>query len=261
MVRLCLATSGALAALAALAACTSATRGAGPASDAGADGRAADAGEACTLSTALTPQKPPSYYVDQGNKYFDAIDTTVSAESVPLYSPLVARWEWPPWLKLTGYTQPMMAESDQLLKTLAPAKVAPRDCRFFSVQPFARCRVAFTYTNQGDGKPCAIYEEFTFNDKGEMTFVEAWSDLPGFLPSGPSDPWAEGAGVHRLSTRVPGLGTPTGRINPAGACMKRAAEADAEIADFATRAGDFWVYWGNENSKAGSDYFARGCGW
>ncbi len=192
MVRVCLSTSGALTALTALAAlglfaCTSATRGAGPASDAGPDGRAADAGEACTLSTALTPQKPPSYYVDQGNRYFDAIDTTVSAESVPLYSPLVARWEWPPWLKLTGYTQSMMAESDQLLKTLAPAKVAPRECRFFPVQPFARCRVAFTYTNQGDGKPCAIYEEFTFNDKGEMTFVEAWSDLPGLLPSGPSD--------------------------------------------------------------------------
>ena len=43
--------------------------------------------------------------------------------------------------------------------------------------------------------------------------------------------------------------------------MKRAAAADPEVADFATRAGDLWVYWGNENSKAGSDYFARGCGW
>ncbi len=260
--RPCVALAGvAVGAAALVVACASAPPRAGPSDDGGTDARGADAGAACTLSTQQKPRQAPSYYVDQGYKYFDAIDTTAPEESVPTYSPLVARWEWPPWLKLTGYTKPMMADSDRLLKTLAPAKVAPRDCRFFPVQPFARCRVAFTYTNQGGGKPCAIYEEFTFNDQGEMTFIEAWSDLPGLLPSGPSDPWAEGSGVHRLSTRVPGLGTPTGRIDPAGACMKQAATEDAEIADFVTRALDFWPTWGAENSKAGSDYFARGCGW
>ena len=36
--------------------------------------------------------------------------------------------------------------------------------------------------------------------------------------------------------------------------------ADPEIADFLTRAKDFWPSWVTENDRAGPDYFAKGCG-
>ena len=66
-------------------------------------------------------------------------------------------------LDLLGTTEAAVA--------LDPSTVPTRDCRAFSVQPFARCYVTFEYK---DG-PCPIYEEFVFNDQGEMTFIEAWS--------------------------------------------------------------------------------------
>ena len=213
------------------------------------------------LSTCLTPTQKDAYYVDQGSKYFDALDRSMPADSTPTYSERVARWEWPPWLKLTGYTREQMEGTDKLVKSQAPAVVSHRDCRAFAVQPFARCRVSFDYDNQGGGKGCAIYEEFTFNDAGEMTFIEAWSDSPGYAPMEKGDPWAEAPGIHRLSTRVPGLGSATGRIDPDGTYMAQAALNDPEIADMVARAKDFWPAWLAENEKAGPDYFKLGCGW
>ncbi len=229
--------------------------------DLAADASAAEA-SAAALSTHLTPTQAPAYYVAQGNQYFDALDRSAPADSVPTYSELVARWEWPPWLKLTGYTRTQMQGTDKLVKANAPAVVSHRDCRAFTVQPFGRCRVSFDYDNQGGGKPCPIYEEFTFNDQGEITFVEAWSDQPGLLPmADATDLWGEGSGVHRLSTRIPGLGNATGRIDPTGAAMTAAAASDPEIADFVARTQDFWTFWANENNAAGPNYFSVGCGW
>ncbi len=214
------------------------------------------------LAGCLTPKQLPAYYADQGNKYFDALDRSAPAASVPTYADLVARWEWPPWLKLTGFAREQMVATDKIVKSQAPAVVSHRDCRAFAVQPFARCRVSFDYDNQGGGKPCPIYEEFTFNDLGEITFIEAWSDAAAWLPTADkADAWAEGSGVHRMSSKIPGLGTATGRIDLESAAMTAAASADPEIADFVTRAKDFWTYWMAENDKAGTGYFALGCGW
>ncbi len=253
------------AALLLCAACGTATTAATDAQDA----TTADVSSPCTdnngaaaLASCLTPTQSAAYYVAQGNKYFDALDRSAPAESQPTYAERVARWEWPPWLKLTGYTRTQMEGTDKLVKSQAPAIVSHRDCRSFAVQPFCRCRVSFDYDNQGGGKGCPIYEEFTFNDAGEMTFIEAWSDQPGALPmADKADLWGEGASVHRLSAKIPGLGTPTGLIDPEGAAMAQAASADPEIADFLARAKDFWPAWLDENNKAGPDYFKIGCGW
>ena len=117
--------------------------------------------------------------MDQAERYFDALDETADPLSLPSYSPLAARWEWPPWLLLTGFGAEEMENLDHWVKVFTPASI-DRDCRFFDEQPFARCYIVFNYA---DG-PCPIYEEFTFNDAGEMTFIEAWSDLPGMLPFG-----------------------------------------------------------------------------
>jgi hypothetical protein len=189
------------------------------------------------LATALTPQQSPQYYVEQANKYFDTLDTSADPNRVPVYSTLVARWELPPWLWLTGYGRDNMVET-----TKAALKLD----------------VAFEY----EKGPCPIYEEFVFNDQGEMTFIEAWSDQPGLLPtSDSSDRWAEGSDVHRLSTKIPGLGNETGLIDLSSEAMQRAAAEDPEVADFVRRAEDFWPSWLEALGDAGPDYFARGCGW
>ncbi len=210
------------------------------------------------LATALTPQFPTEYYVDQAHRYFDTLDTSADPESVPRYSELVARWELPPWLWLTGYGRENMVLTTELAVSLDPSTVPDRDCRAFSEQPFARCYVTFEY-QEGT---CPIYEEFVFNDQGEITFIEAWSDQPDYLPmSEADDPWAEGPGVRRLSTRLPGLGNETGLIDLDSEAMRQAAEHDAEIADFVRRAKDFWPSYLAAAQAAGPDYYARGCGW
>jgi hypothetical protein len=208
-------------------------------------------------STCLTPHQTPEYYAQQANKYFDTLDTSADPASVPSYSELVARWEWPPWLKLTGYTRQTMIDTDAIVKKGTPSTVPTRDCRGFAVQPFARCYVSFKY----DGGPCAIYEEFTFNDQGEMTFIEAWTASPTSTPWAASDRWAEGNGVHRLSTKVPGLGSPTGRIDLTSPWMQDAVAHDADVADFVPRAQDFWGTWFQALQDAPQDIYAVGCGW
>lgn len=211
------------------------------------------------LSTCLSPALADEAYIDQGQRYFDTLDASADPESEPTYAPLVARWEWPPWLLLTGYGADLTLAADAAVLAAFPGTTVPiRDCRAFEVQPFGRCRVSIDY----EGQPCPIYEEFTFNDAGEVTFVEAWSDQPALLPmDGEADPWAEGDDVVRLSTRIPGLGTTSGRIDPEGDDMARAGESDADVADFAARTQDFWGYWSEAYEAAGDDMFARGCGW
>ena len=208
-------------------------------------------------SRCLQPTKSPEYYIDQGLKYFDTLDIDAPADSVPNYSLLVARWEWAPWLLLTGYGKADMIEVSLGLKELDPSTVPVRDCRFFLQQPFARCYVEFQYENG----PCPIYEEFTFNDQGEMTFIEAWSNLPGLLPNTPEDPWAEAPDFPRLSTRIPGLGNEAGLINLDSQWMQAAAATDADVADFAMRALDWWKYWFEALAAADEGFFATGCGW
>jgi hypothetical protein len=211
------------------------------------------------LSTCLSPSLSDETYIDQGQRYFDTLDANADPESEPTYAELVARWEWPPWLLLTGYGRDLTLAVDEAVLVAFPGTTVPeRDCRAFEEQPFGRCRVSIDY----EGQACPIYEEFTFNDAGEVTFVEAWSDQPALLPmDGATDPWAEGAAVSRLSTRIPGLGTATGRIDPVGEEMTRAGESDPDVADFAARTQDFWGYWSEAYEAAGDDMFARGCGW
>lgn len=207
----------------------------------------------------LSPTQTPEYYVAEANAYFDTLDIDADRESIPNYSELVARWEWPPWLLLTGFERETMISTGDVLRDIDPSTVPIRDCRFFDTQPFARCYVVFEY----EGGMCPIYEEFTFNDQGEMTFIEAWSDLPGFrpMPDREGDMWAERPDIPRLSTRVPGLGNETGLIDIDGAEMMAASMNDPEVADFAMRAADQWRFWAEALREADPDFFAIGCGW
>lgn len=210
------------------------------------------------LSTALTPHQSDDYYVAQANKYFDGLDKTYSPLLLPNYSKLVARWEQPPWLLLTGFDRRNMIDTTRLALLTTPSTVPTRDCQAFAQQPFARCHVVIDYA-QG---ACPIYEEFTFNNFGEVTFIEAWSDQPGLGPTADSaDYWAQGPGVQRLSTKVPGLGNAWGLIDVDSYWMRDAARHDAQIADFSRRAKAFWPWWLEALLTAQPDFFAVGCGW
>ena len=205
-------------------------------------------------STCVSPGADTDYYVTWSSGYFDTMDTAADRDVVPPYSELVARWEWPPWLKLTGYTREGIVRTDTLLR-FYPSTIPERDCRFFPVQPFGRCRVVFYYEDEAhEGRGCPIYEEFTFSDAGEITWIEAWSDDAALG-------WGEADEGRRLSTRIPGLGDPGGRIDLDGEAMAAAIAADPDVADFVTRARDFGPTWLAEYNAAGDDLWERGCGW
>jgi hypothetical protein len=200
-------------------------------------------GTAGALSTCLTPKFDSAYYVEQGIKYFLTMQSDIPNDVIPNYAPLVVRWEWPPWLLLTGYGKEFLIASDILLK-LYPTRYYKLDCRYFEEQPFCRCHVIFDYS----GDSCPIYEEFTFNDQGEITFIEAWSDFESTLPlnmnSGSDSTWSEAEywatqeDVKRLSTKVPGLGNTTGRIDIKSSWMEDAAAIDEDVSDLVRRIKD-----------------------
>ncbi len=254
-----------LAAASALVGCTSGSAGdpaSGPTSDAAAEA-APDpcADSAGALAGCLAPKRPAAEYVQQAELYFDTLDARRDPAKVPNYSLDVVRWEWPPWLKLTGYGRDLLVQSDRALTARDPTTTVPvRDCRAFSTQPFARCRVEFDYA----GKRCPIYEEFFFNDAGETTFIEAWSDMPGSLPmSDANDLWGEGPGVHRLGSKVPTLGSPAGDLDTSNATLLAAAASDAEIADLLARTKSFFPSLASELNDRGGEaaMYAVGCGW
>lgn len=193
------------------------------------------------FSRELKPQHTPQFYIDQSLNYFDSLDSFVKNRIQPVYSSHVIRWEWSPWLFLTGHKDHWM-KLDRLL-LLYPTKVINRDCRAFEVQPFARCRITFHYLHGNAFYD--IYEEFTFNDAGEITFVEAWSDEEGFLPMDPEkDFWAEGDAVSRLSTRVPGLGSWNGQYNRKGIReLARGKNGDPDLKNLLKRLRFPVFYW------------------
>ena len=215
--------------------------------------------ETASLSGCLEPSFEDSYYIEQSQLYFNTMDSNEDRDIGPNYSEQVARWEWPPWLMLTAFGRDDIIESDLLLR-LYESTVPVRECKAFDEQPFGRCRVTFYYADH-DGRGCPIYEEFTFNDQGEVTFIEAWSDLPGMLPMPDADTWAEGDDVSRLSSRIPGLGSSTGAIDLDSEAMTTAAATDPDVADFVWRARDWRAAWLVELEAAGDDLWERGCGW
>jgi hypothetical protein len=220
--------------------------------------RCRNAGTPGATATCLAPAHPPAHYVDQAERYFDTLDVDADRARIPDYAVDVARWEWPPWLLLTGLGSDDMTRTANALRDLDPSTVPVRDCRFFEAQPFARCYISFEYERGA----CPIYEEFTFNAAGQVTFIEAWSDLPGLTPiTDPDDPWGERGTVARLSTRVPGLGTPDGALDLESRWMTEAAAEDADLADFALRASDWWMFWFQALAEAPDDFFGTGCGW
>jgi len=193
------------------------------------------------LSTCLSPKFDSAYYIEQGVKYFQTMQSDIPNNVIPHYAGSVIRWEWPPWLLLTGYGKDFLITSDIILK-LNPTQYYKMDCRYFDKQPFCRCHVIFDYS----GDSCPIYEEFTFNDQGQITFIEAWSDFESLLPMNAGadgiwtedEYWAKQENVNRLSVKVPGLGNAYGKIDINSEWMNEAAAIDKDVAEMVYRIKD-----------------------
>ena len=205
----------------------------------------------------LEPTFPPEYYVAEALAYFDTLDTSADRDSIPNYHPEVARWEWPPWLLLTGFGADEMNLTADTLRVIDPSTVPERDCRFFQTQPFARCYVVFEYRHG----PCPIYEEFSFDADGRMTFIEAWSVFPWALPLKDGDTWAEATDFFRLATVVPGLGSSTGYTDFEGSVFQAIAATDPLMADYGMRASNWRLHWRRYLDRIAPDFFDLGCGW
>ena len=113
-----------------------------------------DEGTAGATATCLAPTQTPEFYVDEALKYFDTLDTSADRARIPRYSERVVRWEWPPWLLLTGYGAEAMTLTADVLRQVDPSTVPDRECRFFDTQPFARCYIVFEY-EEGRGNALA----------------------------------------------------------------------------------------------------------
>jgi hypothetical protein len=209
----------------------------------------------------LSPTMPPDYYVEQAQKYFNTMDTAEDRDDAPNYAEWVVRWEWPPWLLLTAFGAAHIENTDLLLRAY-PSTIPERECLFFEEQPFARCRVVFYYEDPAhEGRGCPIYEEFAFNDAGEMTVIEAWSDVEGLVPLAEGDLWAEADDFERISTRIPGLGTASGQLDINSETYATAAEHDPLLGDLKNRANNWTETWMEAYEAAGDTLWSDGCGW
>lgn len=157
----------------------------------------------------------------------------------------MARWEWPPWLILTAFHREKMHIIDGLIRDSGPCLCVDRNLKFFPQNPFVRSVIVFYYGQSDiDNKtnPLQIYEEFTFNDSGEITFIEAWYDQPykDLLPPLDANGWPiSQESVKRLSTQIPGLGNPDGLIDLNSDAMITFAKSRQIVADFRERALNF----------------------
>jgi hypothetical protein len=220
-------------------------------------------------STGVLPNEPNTTYIAEADKYFNQLESNFTYDillpgKLPSYAPLVARWEWPPdWYRLTGFKKVATLLADTTIRDAVPCICVDRTHVFSPINPFARSVVTFYYGSKGaaGGDPIYIYEEFTFNDLAEMTFIEAWSiTKEGFDTltqlAQNNQPWPDPPpgtnqtdGVTdapepiipftRLSTQIPGLGLGHGEIDLNGEPMNEAARQNPTIAEFQREAHDF----------------------
>lgn len=68
-----------------------------------------------TTSIIIAKTRSDEYYIEQAIAYFDSLDTTKD-NAKPKYHKHVARFEWPPWLLLTGLGREKMSSIDKAIR-------------------------------------------------------------------------------------------------------------------------------------------------
>lgn len=200
------------------------------------------------LSTAAFPTRPASYYLEQCDLYFDSIQSLSYTpkphrNKFPKYAKNVARWEWSPWLMLTSFGRRNLISIDKVIR-LYPCICVDRSFRLFTTQPYVRCLVTLFYGAEVNKRELGlhIYEEFTFNDEGEMTFIEAWLCEEGLqLGSLDDEGWpVDEEAIRRLSTLLPGLGSASGEIDMKSTAFLQACQTHPEVEDYRQRVRYFY---------------------
>jgi hypothetical protein len=86
----------------------------------------------------VKPNRSEAYYEEQGQAYFDLLsgyDQKGNPSSkTPTYSDFCVRWEWEPWLLLTGKNHGSRTEwsvIDALQKITIPVRISERRVQIF----------------------------------------------------------------------------------------------------------------------------------
>jgi len=195
------------------------------------------------LAFTLKPKYSPEYYKLQCDLYFTHLESRI-ADRVEFYCSLTCvRWEWPPWDLLTGQGMINIMYADMVDRDQNECIVAERNIRFYDVQPFGRAIITIYYGDNIKTRqhPIKIYEEFTFNDFGQVTFIEAWScQQSEYLPGFDAEGWPIEIPT-RLSYLIPGLGHITGEINVNTEAVQHAALQNKYVADYVERSKHFML--------------------
>ena len=220
------------------------------------------------FSTELVANQPADFYLARADAYFNLISGKDSQGKnlpsnflKPEYSKFMVRWEWEPWLLLTGKNDGWKEEWELIDSTLPlslPSVISNRVYRFSTVNPYIRSIIDIKY--EGSARTLRIYEEFTFNDHGQMTFIEAWTfddpkvapefnvlEKESFIDPSTNRFWPDETKMYRMSTLLPGLGAKgthgqplVAKTNSVG--MKKAFQKEAAVVKFMrnkSRLGEF----------------------
>jgi hypothetical protein len=120
-------------------------------------------------STDLVKNQPDSYYKKQNDIYFDSLESKSYCQKTPFilpsYSVGLVRYEWPPWLLLTGLGSTATSSMDRVFADVNPCVVVDRKHVICEQNPFGRSLVTVCYGKGSSLQAFKIYEEFTFNDQ------------------------------------------------------------------------------------------------
>lgn len=84
------------------------------------------------------------YYKKQADLYFDTLQSEpIILPERPNYSAHVVRWEWKPWLLLTGYGAAGIRASDGITREACARVCVDRTHKYFDTHPYARSTVTF----------------------------------------------------------------------------------------------------------------------
>ncbi|KAL7556649.1 hypothetical protein ACA910_017588 [Epithemia clementina (nom. ined.)] len=119
----------------------------------------------------LMAPEQAEYYIKQCDIFLNTLTTTLRPAKIPNLSKTVMRWDWS-HDRLTGRNRDTLIAMDIFATAVAPEQSVESEHKIYQQQPLGRSMVQFQSVKSGDLR--TLYIEFTFNDEGEISFVEVW---------------------------------------------------------------------------------------
>ena len=121
----------------------------------------------------LMAKEQAEYYKKQCDVYLDTLAATLHPDEIPNLSENVLRWDWTRQ-ELTSRNRDTLIAMDVFCTAMAPDRVTGRQHKIYQEQPLGRSKVQFESEDGSGGDVREMYMEFTFNEKGQISFVESW---------------------------------------------------------------------------------------